>query len=79
MMAVMVHTVLSLYSGVWHTQGSFQPPLPEFEPYLCLKKGGRATSEGVKSEQQTLSLGTIYSESLLSPFMGREKKSGAWD
>lgn len=78
MMAVTVHTVLSLYSRLWHTQGSFQAPLPECEPYLCLEKGGRETSGEAKSEQQILNLGAIFSESLLFTFMGREK-SGAWD
>lgn len=69
MMAVKVHPVLSLYRGLWHTQGSFQPS----KPHLCLKKGGRGTSGEAKSEQQILNLGAIFSESLLSPFTGSEK------
>lgn len=57
--------------------GQLQPPPPECEPNLCLKIGGRETSDKAKSEQQLLNLGAIYSESPTTvSIMGREKKSG---
>lgn len=72
LLAVKVHVVLNLHRGPG-THRAASAPLPECEPDLSLRKGGRETSGEARSEQQILNLGPSIPSHSLFLSMGREK------